>query len=101
MDVSINYAEVDACATRMRDASRDVLRPANDRAKGAIDTVLSNGGLRMPETGQAVEEGFGKVYDIIQQLCDAVDSYAQQFVDIKENMITFDKDFAEKIRNPQ
>ncbi|MDT0308746.1 hypothetical protein RM780_17515 [Streptomyces sp. DSM 44917] len=99
-NISITYAEVEEAAAAMRASNRDVLTPAKDAAKTAIDAALTES-LVMPETGAAISEMYTNLHTSLTELCTAVDSFAQQFIDIKNNMMEFDSDYADNIRNPR
>jgi hypothetical protein len=101
-NISITYADADAdeAASAMKASNRDVLTPAKDAAKAAIDKALAED-LIMPETGAAITEMYTNLHASLTELCEAVDSFADQFIAIKDNMVEFDRDYAENIRNPK
>ncbi len=99
-NISITYADVDEAAAAMRSSNQNVLTPAKDAAKAAIDDALAND-LIMPQTGPAITETYTNLHNSLTDLCTAVESFAQQFVDIKDGMEQFDEDYANNIRNPQ
>lgn len=99
-NISITYADVDEAASAMKASNRDVLTPAKDAAKAAIDKALAED-LIMPETGAAITEMYTNLHTSLTELCEAVDSFADQFIAIKDNMVEFDRDYAENIRNPK
>ncbi|KAB8169707.1 hypothetical protein FH609_005260 [Streptomyces sp. 3MP-14] len=99
-NISITYEDVDSAASAMKTANDDTIRPAKDAAKAAIDDALGTS-LVLPETNAAITDQYNILHEQLSQLCDAIDSFADQFVAIKEGMIDFDQQYAENIRNPK
>lgn len=99
-NISITYQDVDDCAAAMRSSNENILIPAKDAAKAAIDDALVND-LIMPETGSAITDMYTQLDTQLTELCNAVSSFADQFVAIKDGMIDFDRQYAENIRNPR
>ncbi|SFD55540.1 hypothetical protein [Streptomyces aidingensis] len=99
-NVSITYQDVEECAAAMKSSNANVLTPAKDAAKDALNTAVTTA-LVMPETSRAIEDKFNEIYDQLTLLCEAVDSFADQFIQIKDGMEDFDHQYAENIRNPK
>ncbi|WBB62042.1 hypothetical protein O7599_05740 [Streptomyces sp. WMMC500] len=98
-NVSITYQDVEDCAAEMRSVNQNTLIPAKDAAKAAIDDGIGTD-LIMPKTGAAIEDMYNRVHHSLTLLCDQVESFAHQFVQIKNGMMEFDQKYAENIRQP-
>ncbi|ARQ68529.1 hypothetical protein [Streptomyces marincola] len=98
-NISITYADVDAAAVAMKAANDNVIRPASDAAKGAVDDALANH-LIMPQTGTVLNQKFTEFHQQLTELINNIDSFADQFVKIKEGMQDLDEQMANNLNNP-
>ncbi|WP_062207630.1 hypothetical protein [Streptomyces sp. NBRC 109706] len=99
-NISITYEDVDEAASAMNNSRTNTIEPAVDAAKAAIDDALGSS-LVLPETNAAITDQYNLLHEQLQQLCEAIEGFAKQFVDIKDGMIDFDQQYAENIRNPK
>ncbi|RBM20459.1 hypothetical protein [Streptomyces sp. PT12] len=99
-NVSITHEEVDAAISAMNTSRTEVIQPAVEAAKTAIDESLGRD-LILPQTESAINDQYLILHGNLIDLCNAIESFANQFRDIKEGMISFDEQYAEAIRNPK
>ncbi|UED86237.1 hypothetical protein [Streptomyces profundus] len=99
-NISITYEDVDEAASAMNNSRTNTIEPAVDAAHAAITDALGSS-LVLPETNAAITDQYNLLHEQLQQLCKAIEGFANQFVEIKNGMIDFDQQYAENIRNPK
>ncbi|RKN09419.1 hypothetical protein [Streptomyces radicis] len=99
-NISITFDDVDAAAAAMDNSRTEVIEPAVDAAKLAIDETLGRD-LVLQDTEAAITDQYNILHGQLVDLALAIKSFADQFLNIKDGMIKFDQQYAELIRNPK